>query len=297
MILVTGATGGLGGATIDALLNLVPAKSIVALARDEEKAQQLRQKGISVRIGDYDDYDSLVQAFYGIEKLVLVSAPALSDQRHKRESNAVQAAKEAGVKHIIFTGIQNRKDRQYIMPMVTEVSLDIEQQIKESGMAYTIVENSIYADSVSVFVGSDVLKDGVIFPAGEGRIAYVTRVDLGEGIAKILIGEGHENKKYTLSNTTSWSFADIAAIIGKAAGKSLDYTDASREDFIAYRIATDHLPEFVAGFLADWGEATKQGEFAEPDPILEKLLGRKPMSLEEYLATEYGEAVFRQSVN
>ncbi|MEW5676036.1 SDR family oxidoreductase [Flavobacterium enshiense] len=287
MILITGATGGLGQATIKALLKLTPSNQIAALARDKSKASNLIEKGIDVRIGDYDSYESLVTAFKGIDKLLLISAPALSDLRLSRESNAIKAAKEAGVKHILFTGIQNRKDQNYIMPMVTEISLEIEKQLKESGLHYTILENSIYADSVEVFIGSKAIENGVIFPAGNGKIAYASRADLGEGIANLLVQEGHENKKYTLSNSSSWSFSDIAEILSEISGKEVKYNNTSRKDFIDYRMNTDGLPEFVATFLADWGAATENGEFEENDPMLEELLGRKPMTLNEFLKTTF----------
>lgn len=290
MILVTGATGGLGSAVIDTLLENTSAQDLAVLVRDKQKGEHLAAKGISVRYGDYDDYQSLVKAFTGIKKLLLVSAPAVSHERLERESNAINAAIEAGVKHIFFTGIQQRKDADYIIPWVTEGSRQIESLIKESGMAYTIVENTIYSDSLPLYAGEKVLEDGFYFPSGNGKIAFALRSELGEAIAKLLLQDGHENQTYTLTNSESWSFAEIASMISEVSGKEIRHKDVSKQEFLSYRLAFDPIPEVYLDFFAEWAAATKNGEFAHTDPMLEKMLGRKPSHLREFIADYYGKS-------
>lgn len=110
MIQVTGATGNFGKAVIDFLLQKgIPANQISALIRDEAKAKPLADKGIILRVGDYNDYTSLVKAFCGIDKLLLVSSSDMKD-RSSQHINAVRAAKEAGVKHIIYTSFQRKNE-------------------------------------------------------------------------------------------------------------------------------------------------------------------------------------------
>ena len=100
MILVTGATGQFGKSAIDFLLKRgVALTSIVALVRDNEKASDLINKGLSLRIGDYDNYNTLLHAFRGVEKLLFVSSSDIVN-RTTQHKNVVMAAKEAGVKHI-----------------------------------------------------------------------------------------------------------------------------------------------------------------------------------------------------
>ena len=111
MILVTGATGHFGKATIQALLNKgVLAASISALVRDPEKATELAALGIQLRIADYNDPDSLVKAFSGIDKLLLVSSNDL-ENRQSQQLNAVKSAKEAGIKHVVYTSFVRKNDR------------------------------------------------------------------------------------------------------------------------------------------------------------------------------------------
>jgi len=164
MILVTGATGHFGKSTIDFLLKKgISSTNIVALVRDEEKAVDLKNKGVVLRIGDYDDYTSLITAFKGIEKLLLVSGSDIL-KRGVQHQNVVSAAKEAGVKHIVYTSFQG-KNEQETSPLwlVAQSHLQTEVWLKESGMDYTILKNTLYMDLVPAFLGEKVVETGMIF--------------------------------------------------------------------------------------------------------------------------------------
>src|SRR5690606_12263053 len=89
----------------------IAANTISALVRDEAKASDLKQKGLNLKIGDYDNYDSLLAAFQGIDKLLLVSGTDLAN-RSKQQLNAVKAAKEAGVKHILYTSFERKNETE-----------------------------------------------------------------------------------------------------------------------------------------------------------------------------------------
>jgi NAD(P)H dehydrogenase (quinone) len=73
MILITGATGQLGTAVVKNLLKKTSANQIVALVRDESKASDLKEKGVNIRIGSYDDPALLDKAMQGIEKVLLIA--------------------------------------------------------------------------------------------------------------------------------------------------------------------------------------------------------------------------------
>src|SRR5688500_17019474 len=116
MILVTAATGHLGTATIDYLLQKkVPASQIAGLVRDEKKAAGLAAKGISLRIGDYHDAASLQAAFKGIDTLVFISSGSLQD-RVAQHKNVVDAAKASGVQHIIYTSVLKASEKLKFVP-------------------------------------------------------------------------------------------------------------------------------------------------------------------------------------
>src|SRR5687767_6892768 len=106
MILVTGATGQFGSHSIDHLLSKgIIASDVSALVRDEAKTKTLKEKAIAIRIGDYTDQHSLVRAFRDVDKLLLVSSNDREaiENRTTQHINVIKAAKEAGVKHIVYT--------------------------------------------------------------------------------------------------------------------------------------------------------------------------------------------------
>lgn len=285
MILVTGATGELGKATIDFLLKKVPADRIIGFAKASEKADALEEKGITVKRGDYWDYPSLLSAFTGVEKILMVSAVAFTD-RTAQHINIINAAKESGVKHIIFTSIQRQEPIRYMTPWVTESNLATENYLKDSGLNYTIVKNNSYTEGIPLFLGDDVLETGVQATSGEGKIAFATRMNMAEGYATILLSDDHINKEYTFCGTRAYSFADIAGIIAEVTQQHVPYKSIPAEDYIS-KMMTAGFPDFVAAFFTQWMTAYAFGELAATDSTLEDLLGHELTSVEEYLKSVY----------
>jgi NAD(P)H dehydrogenase (quinone) len=283
MILVTGATGGLGHETIDYLLTTTPATEIAALVRDVSKATDLADRGVDVRQADYFDYPALVQAFRGIEKVLLVSAVAFTDRVHQHR-NVIDAAKEAGVKHLFYTSIQRSSD--FVLAEVTESDLTTEAYLKASGLVYTILKNGYYFEGLAYLIGREVPDAVIRFPAGEGKIAFVRRTDLAAATAALLTSEGHENQEYTLTGSEAYSFHDIAQEFSELAGRPITYQSSELAPYIAQQVAAG-FPEPVADFFAQWGAATRHGMLAGTHDTVERLLGRKPAALREYLRTTY----------
>lgn len=286
-ILVTGATGHFGKATVDFLLQKgIPATNIAALVRDENKAQDLLDKGIQVRQGDYNDPASLKAAFQGVDKLLLVSGTDI-ENRQKQHENAVNAAKEAGVKHIVYTSFV-RKNESDSNPLgaLAQSHIATDNAIKASGIPYTILLNSLYADALPLFLGNNVKETGIFFPAGEGKTAFTLRSDLAEAAANVLADTGHENREYVLASSEKNSFHDIAKAIGDLNGVDISYNSPSQEIF-RDALTKAGVPPHYVGISAAFGEAIKQGEFDVPSTDLEQLLGRKATPLEQYLKSAY----------
>lgn len=283
MILVTGATGGLGHETINCLLATTPAAEIAALVRDTSKATDLVQHGVDVRQADYFDYLALVQALRGADKVLLVSAVAFTD-RVRQHRNVIDAAKEAGVKHLFYTSIQRSSD--FVMPEVTESDLATEAYLKASGLVYTILRNGYYFEGLAYLIGSEMPAGEIRFPAGEGKVAFVKRTELAAATAALLTSTGHDNQEYTLTGNEAYSFHDIAQELSDLAGRPITYHNSEPAPYIAQQVAAG-FPEPVANFFAQWGSAAKHGMLAGTDDTVERLLGRKPTSLREYLKTTY----------
>ncbi|MBN3968615.1 SDR family oxidoreductase [Pseudomonas gregormendelii] len=277
-ILITGATGKLGGAVVRSLMHKVPASDVVALVRDASKAQWLSELGVEVRLGDYTDHDSLVTAFAGVEKIYLVSAVAFSD-RVGQHRNVIQAAHAAGVRHVFYTSIQRVSDDHCPIEGVTASDLETEAMLKSSRLYYTIVRHPLYADVLPMYIGKDAPEKGFSAPAGLGRVALTNIGELAEGGATLLTQPGHENRAYLLNNGQTWSFADIAAALSRVTAKAIHYQPISIATFIATREA-EGWPPHVASFIGEWYGAIERGAFDQTSRTLEELLGRKPKDLD-----------------
>ena len=291
MILVTGANGHLGRAIVHALLEKgVKAEKIIGLVRDQSKAQDLKEKGIELRVADYDWYPTLVKAFNDVEKLILVSGRDLTT-RIEQHDNVITAAKEVGVKHVLYTSFfDDHKVENSSFDFVSSSIKATDATIKESGMAYTLFKNNLYAELLPVMFGQNVLQNGIYLPAGEGKAAYVTRPDIAQAIATVAIQDGHVNKEYNISNTENISLEEVAAILSAQAETEITYTSPSREDFIA-TVGRGGLPAPLVKIFTGLSEAVSAGEFQSSTTDLEKLLGRKPVSMKQFLKQTYFKTV------
>lgn len=288
MILVTGSTGNFGKATIDSLLKKgVPSNQIVALARDEEKSADLKSKGVALRIGDYDNYTSLVNAFRGIEKLLLVSGSDIFN-RAAQHQNVIKAAKEAGVKHIVYTSFlgKNETDSSPLWP-VAQSHLQTEEWLKESGMDYTIVKNTLYLDFVPAFLGEKVLETGVIYyPAGSGKVGAVLRSEMAEATSQILIGSNHAGKTYRFTNQEAFSYQEVAQYLSEITGKTITYLSPTADEY-THTLAEHGVPQEIIGIFSSFAVAQAIGELNTISSDLEQLLGRKPTSVKAFLKQVY----------
>jgi len=286
-MLITGATGQLGRATVEFLLKKgFPADRITALVRDESKAVDLESKGIHLRFADYNDYASLVKAFEGVEKLLFVSGNDIIN-RSKQHDNVVKAAKGIGVKHIIYTSFERKNETETSpIAMVAKAHIETENSIKASGMDFTILRNSLYVEAIPMFLGNQVIEKGIILPVGNGMVSFTARKDIAEAIAIILLTKGHENREYILANTENVSFRTIAGILSRISGRNVTFSNPSVEAF-TLALGNAGVPNDFIGFLTSFSEAIKQGEFASAKTDLEMLLGRNPLSVEEYLKQLY----------
>ena len=286
-ILVTGATGGLGHAVVETLLQTINPTQLAVLARNPAKAADLQAKGVAVWQGDYSNYESLTAAFAGVEKLYFVATSSMTDRIQQHE-NVVKAATAAGVKHLVYTSFQRKtEDGTSPVAFIEEAHLATEKLIKQSGLTYTILKHALYLDVFPPFFGPQVLENNTIYlPAGTGRGAYASRHDLAVAGAAVLTSPGHENQTYELAANTTYSLADFAEMLSTLSGRPIQYVAPSPTEFVA-QLTQAGVPAENSQMAAALMSAIAQGEFDFPDPTLEKLLGRKPESPTEFLKAAY----------
>lgn len=291
MILVTGATGQYGAKVIEQLLTKgVEAPRIAALVRDAAKGQHLQSQGIELRVGDYANVDSLLQAFAGVDTLLLVSSNdrGAVENRTAHHLNVINAAKAARVKHLVYTSFITKPgfENSAIADFLTSHA-QTEQAIKDSGLTYTILQNGIYLEMIPIFAGARVAEAGVIlFPAQAGKASWVLRAELAEAAAHVLTTEGHEHKTYVLTTTEATSFQDIAQDLSGSLGRDISYQSPPVEEFQAI-LRQAGVPEVYIGMFTMWASAVAQGMLEVEDATLATFLGRQPTTTAQFIQQVY----------
>ncbi|OGX90991.1 SDR family oxidoreductase [Hymenobacter coccineus] len=287
MLAITGATGQLGHATIQALLPKVPPQEIVAVVRDPQKAAALSLLGVQVRQGDYNDPASFGAAFQGVDTVLLISTSETENElRIRQHRQAIDAAQQAGVRHVVYTSITNPSpDSRFA---ASPGHFATEQYLKASGLTYTILRNTLYLDIVPMLVGQDVLTSGKIyFAAGDGQVGFALRDEIGQVLANVLTTDGHDNQFYNIAPGPTYSFQDIAATLNEVTGQPVAYVPISGDD-LAAGMRQHQVPEPMIALLQGMASAMQDSEFDLASPTFERLLGRRPTDLKTYLTTVYG---------
>ena len=287
MILVTGATGNLGKATINSLLNKgISANHIAALVRDESKSAEFKSKGIQVRIGDYQNFESLKSAFGDVDKLLLISSSAEIAQRSEQHKNVINAARESGVNHIIYTSFDMKDLRRSIMAGDVQYHADTSDYLKQIAVPYTLMDNTLYADMIPVICGKNILKNGISIPAGVGKVPFLPITEMAEALAVVLTTPGHENKEYVIAAAHAFSFAEIAGIISEITGTTIAYNQTEVTAYVAQLVQLG-VSDDDAAYLARFAGAIARGEFDTNKSDVKQLLGRATVSLSDFLRNIY----------
>jgi NAD(P)H dehydrogenase (quinone) len=281
MIVVTGATGALNGATVDHLLTRMPASELVVAVRDPARATRFADAGVGVRHADFAEPASLPSAFAGADQLLLVSSSDPHADAVALHRTAIDAAVAAGVGRILYTSHQGAALDTPFGPGRDHART--EELLAASGVPWTSLRNGFYAHSLGWLVGPW-RERGVIEVPVDGPVSWTAREDEAEAAAVIIASDGAYEGPTTLTANAAPTFAEVAEIASAVAGRTVRSEVLGVEPWVAAQVAAGR-PEGMARFALGMFEAAQQGFFAGTDPLLTTLLGREPRTVHDELAT------------
>jgi NAD(P)H dehydrogenase (quinone) len=276
---ISGASGQLGRATADFLLQRIDPTELVLVTRDPSNLDAYAQRGVSVRPGNYDEPDRLRDAYAGVERLLLISGADVG-RRVKQHSDAIGAAKAAGVRHIAYTSIVNPTEEN--LAAAAPEHRGTEEALRASGLEWTFLRNGIYGDLTADGLVQSAANGRHMFNSGDGATSYVARVDCAEAAAAVLAPE-HENAAYDITGPEALSGYDLAALASDLSGKTVEPAPVDDEAFVAALVEYAGLPDFVAEFIASFGRAARAGHLDTVSGDFRKLTGREPKRFRELL--------------
>jgi NAD(P)H dehydrogenase (quinone) len=280
-IVVTGATGQLGGLVIaDLLAAGVPAAGITAVARSKEKAAELVEQGVQVHVADYDQPGTLKGAFQAGDRVLLISGSEVG-KRTPQHTVVIEAATAAGVAQLAYTGVFGGPKADFAL---ADEHRATEQLILDSGLPYTFLRNNWYSEMYVKEIAGFVQRGAIVNNVAPGsRIATATRADYAAAAAVVVSGDGHLNKAYELSGDTSWTFEEFAAEVSKQTGKTVVHTSVSAAENKAILVKVG-LPEGFAEILVGVDEAISRGALAGTPGDLSRLTGRPTTPIADSIA-------------
>lgn len=279
MILVTGANGHLGSQTINFLLDQNPDANIAGLVRSEEKGAELKEKGVELRIGDYTDYSSIAKAMQGIDTLLLISSSTI-EGRAQQHNNVIQAAKEGDVSQLFYTSMVQADKK--LSPLALDHA-KTEEQIKKSGIPYSIFRHTFYTEFLPLFLGSAMETGQWFFPSDGRKINLAYRSEMAEALANGLLDpQKHQDKIYEITSSRAYSLEELADMISKASGQEITYTDISISEF-EQNLEEAGLPEEQIAMSVVTATTFVNGGLDFTFDDMEQLLGRMPTGAEQFI--------------
>lgn len=279
MIIITGATGGLNGATTDHLLTQLPADDLVIVTRDTDRAGHLADRGVEVRRGDYADPVSLPAAFDGADQLLLVSSNDPFADAVTLHRNAVDAAVEVGVGRILYTSHQGAAHDSPFAPARDHAAT--EELLARSGLPWTSLRNGFYAHSLGWLAGPW-RSTGVIRVPGDGPVSWTAREDAAEAAAAVLLADDAYDGPVTITAPEAPTFAEVAQMASELVGEMIGLEVVDAQQWVDEQVAAG-APEPQARFTLGMYDAAAQGFFAGVDPLLTVLIGRAPHTVRDAL--------------
>lgn len=273
-ILVTGASGNVGCEVV----KLLSQGGFAARAADRRVGRQCEQltHGVETIAFDFSKPETFGPAFAGVERMFLMRPPAISDVR-RCIFPAIDAAKQAGVKHIVFLSLIG-VEKNRVVP-----HYKIEQHILASGLDYTFLRASFFMQNLNTTHRREIQERNEIFvPAGQGKTSFIDVRDIAAVAALALTQEGHARRAYDLTGGEALDYDQVARLFSLALGRTITYRRPSLLQFLR-RQRENGVRSSLALVMAAIYTTARLGLAARLTEDTRRLLGRAPITFKDYI--------------
>lgn len=274
MILLTGATGTVGGLVARRLPGTEPVR---LLTRDPRRAAGLAGPHTEVVGGDFEDPGSLLRALTGVRSALLVTANPLT---HAHDENFLTAARTAGVRHVVKLTTLSVTEPDAI-DLVTEWQRENERLLRGSGLAWTLLRPRAFMSNTLGWARS-VREEGVVRALGGGtEVAAVDPRDIADVAVRALTdGAGHAGRAHPLTGPEAVSPVRQTEILAGLLERPLKFVELTEEQVL--RGLLERYPAEVARALVESSVRGREGTKAHVEPAVPEVLGRPARSYRDW---------------
>ncbi|GHV98270.1 NAD(P)-dependent oxidoreductase [Lactobacillus nasalidis] len=280
---ITGATGHLGREVTAALSKLTDVKNIRLAVRNPQKAAGFAAEGYEVSRSDYYDLPSMVEAFTGTDVLIYIPSITYNvGKRIEEFENSLAAMKEAGVKHLVDVSFM--ADQASNPFQMSGYYAYLPARLASSGLNYSVVKNSLYADPLVPYLPELIERGNVIYPVGDQAMSFISRKDSAEAIANVAIRPYLRDKGqvYLLTQEKNYNMIELSRIMTEVTGKKIGYQPVSLEEF-----ADIYRSEGDGDELASMYKAAAMGLMDEVTDDFRRITGHGPQNMKDFLTENY----------
>jgi NAD(P)H dehydrogenase (quinone) len=248
----------------------------VSRTPNTDHLQAYAARGASVRFGDFNQPESLSAAYAGGTRMLLISVNGGGGNRPELHKTAIDAAVRAGVKHIAYTSYINA-DR-YVTSTLAVDHRRTERFLQESGVAWTMLRNHIYANGL-VDQAVQIVRDRrYVTYTPDARVAYVTREDCAAAAAAVLATPGHENKAYNITGPDAIGPRELVALASEISGKPVELVVVSETEY-RRQLAASGMPQAAINGTISFAAELDSPFLREPSTAVADLTGRPATSV------------------